>query len=159
MNFRTIRVPVSLRSLFVLGAAIMLTTNIFLLSRDLMATHRLRHSAPYPYHGYKFSGLRKFLKNVQAVGYCTDKNLDVTRHALVFSHAQYELVPTILDMNNSQHEFLLLDYIDKTLAKKKIEELRLIPLKQSPDGIILARRFPRGADKLLPTPSSSVINK
>ena len=155
MNFRALRVTVSLRNLFLFGVFLLIAINAFQLVQDLIATHRLRRIAPYPYQGYKFSGLKKFLKNVQFVGYCTDKNLDVTKHAQLFSHAQYELAPIILDLNDAQHEFLLLDYINQNLAKKKIEELKLIPLKQSSDGIILARRLPPGSAELLPSPSQN----
>ncbi len=129
-----------LRLLFIAVAALLIFTNSVQLTKQIGKNHRLRKFFPYPYHGYKFSGLTEILKGVQFAGYCTDKNLDVNEPAMQFSQAQYELAPVVLDLNNTAHEFIFFDYLDQAAAQKKIEEIQAIPLKKNKYGIILARK-------------------
>ena len=78
---------------------------------------------------------------IKYVGYYTDKSLDVNQNAAEFAQAQYVLAPTILDLNNLNHEYILLDCSAEDIAFEKIKEIHAIPFKKRL-GLILAKRLP-----------------
>jgi hypothetical protein len=105
------------------------------------------HPAAAPLHtlGQKFQGLEKVLNNQRAIGYYTDKNIE---HPLViaqFEQAQYLLAPAVLDLNNTDHPFVIFDCSSAEIAIAKMKELKLIPLKANNVGIILAANPQAGA--------------
>ena len=80
-------------------------------------------------------------KDVKYVGYYTDRNLEESPAAAKFAQAQYILVPAILDLNKTDHEFILFDCSREEIARRKIEEIKALPLKRNKFGIILARKL------------------
>ena len=104
------------------------------------AFKRLREKRPYFFIGDKFSGLGRLFRGVKYVGYYTDKNLDVNRHAAQFAQAQYALAPTILDLNNTNHELIIFDCTSELMAWARIKEIQAVPIKRNNLGIIVARR-------------------
>ena len=114
--------------------------NYVSLIRDTSVLFAKRKRQPFYFLGTTFEAIRPLLKNVKYVGYCTDKDMDDKKNAAFFSEAQYVLAPTILDLNNPTREFLILDFSDEKKAISKIRELKAVPLKRSPQGIILAKQ-------------------
>lgn len=108
--------------------------------------HQLRPSqAPLHSLGDKFKGLETIFKDQRAVSYYTDKNLE---HPLVIAQiqqAQYLFAPTVLDLKNMRHPFVILDCSSPQEALSKIQELGLKPLKANNLGIILAVNPQAGA--------------
>ena len=88
--------------------------------------------------GFKFMGLEKIFPDQRTVGYYTDKNLDIPLAIAQFEQAQYMLSPTVLELNNTRHRFVIFDCTSPQTAVNKIKELGLVPLKANNDGIILA---------------------
>ena len=87
--------------------------------------------------GYTFIGLDQMLKNVPAIGYLTDKNIESPLTIAQFEQAQYVLAPTMVMLNQSNYPFVILDCSTPEIAMAKIQELKLQPLKMN-KGIILA---------------------
>jgi hypothetical protein len=113
--------------------------NLFSFSQEVMETLRVRKTYPYFFHGLQFSGLNHILKGQRRIGYYTDRNIDDLPNALKFSQAQYILAPIMLDLNNTDCEFIIFDCSSPLVAINKIKALKVVPLQINPFGIILAR--------------------
>ncbi len=127
------------RTFFILLVAAVLCLNIFTLGKDILKMKQQRKTFPYVFTGFKFSGLNDILRGVDYIGYYTDKDMDNRQDALQFSQAQYTLAPVILDLNNTQHEYVLFDCSSPKVALKKIKEIRAVPVRKNQFGIILTR--------------------
>ncbi len=86
-------------------------------------------------------GLTDMLRGVEYVGYFTDKDLTDKTNAAQFSQAQYILAPVILDLNNTQRDFIIFDCTTPDVALEKIKEIDAVPLVKNKFGIILARKL------------------
>ena len=76
---------------------------------------------PFP-PGQQYSFLKPYLKNVENVGYITDRNLSTRGGDPAFLlSAQFELAPTRLDVGNESHYVTIYDYKNGKieLIKKK----------------------------------------
>ncbi len=102
-------------------------------------SHQL-HPTAFPLHslGDKFKGLETILNTQRRVGYYSDKNMDNPLSIAQYEQAQYILAPTVLDLNNTQYPFVILDCSTSEIALNKIKELGLQPIKANNQGIILA---------------------
>ncbi len=125
--------------IFLFIAGIILLINIFSTLTEFNKMSRLRQRIPYTFKGDQFRGLDAFVGKAPWLGYYTDKSLDDTRAAMQFAQAQLILAPSILDFNNTNHEFIIFDCSSPMVAMKKIAEIGAQPLKANPYGIILAR--------------------
>ncbi len=90
--------------------------------------------------GGKFLGLENITKKINLLGYYSDTNDDESNK--LFSQAQFILAPTVLDYNNTNHEFILLVCKNDLQALEKIKELNAEPLFVNKFGMILIRRKP-----------------
>lgn len=126
--------------LFVIALLGVTVLNILDLYKENRTIRQLRKVMPHQMVGREFAGLAQFTKGMRAIGYMTDEDVakNDAAHKL-FAHAQYMLAPSILDLNNLDHEFLLFVYSDEKQALEKIQTLNLQPLKRNPFGMILAR--------------------
>jgi hypothetical protein len=130
------RVP---QILFLFLASVMILFNATKLYQEIRKTQQAREKIPYVFTGVKFTGLKSVLNHAEYIGYYTDKNLDNRQDAAQFAQAQYILVPIILDLNNTQHEYILFDCSSLAVALDKIQELGMIPLRRNQFGIVLAK--------------------
>ncbi len=134
--------------LFLATASLLLAFNLFCSAKETVKMSQVRKRIAYTFLGDRFRGLRSFIGNAPYIGYATDKNLDDNRNAMQFAQAQLVLAPTILDLNNMSHEFVIFDYTTPQAAVKKIKELKLQALKANQYGIILVHN-----------PNTSIIYK
>ena len=104
------------------------------------AIGQLNDTKSVPLHslGFQFLGLDKIFKGVRTVGYYTDKDLDNPLAVAQFEQAQYMLAPTVLDLNGTQHRWVIFDCTNPKTALTVIQFLGFVPLKIN-HGIILAR--------------------
>ena len=126
--------------IFVSLAALIIIFNSFDLWTETLKIRTQRKQIPFYFSGFKFLGLEGIFRNVAYVGYYTDKDFSDKQNAAQFAEAQYILAPTILDLNNADHEFILFDCTTDAIALKMIKEIGAIPLKKNSYGIILAKR-------------------
>ena len=127
------------RNCFLILAFFIIFTNSQKLSKDIISRKKIREKNPYIFHGIKFSGLKEILHNAEYIGYYTDKDIDNTLDALQFAQAQFILAPIILDLNNTEHEFILFDCSSEAVAMERIREVKAIPIRKNQFGIILAK--------------------
>lgn len=92
--------------------------------------------------GYQFRGLEEFTKGIDRIGYYSDENLELNEHAhKLFAHAQYVLAPTVLELDNMDHDFVLVVCSNERNALHKLKQLNALPLRANKFGMILARRI------------------
>ena len=129
------------KSVFIFAILLVIAVNLAESFVGILDLYSRRQTYPFFFSGYIFLGLEKIFKDVKYVGYYTDKNLDESPTAAKFAQAQYILVPTILDLNKTDHEFILFDCSREEIAQRKIEEIKAIPFKKNKFGIILTRKL------------------
>jgi len=105
---------------------------------EVTKLRKLRAIKPYAFAGEKFAGLQELLAGERYVGYYTDKDLDVNKDAQQFAQAQYTLAPVILDLNNTQHRYILFDCTSPDVALRTMKQVGALPLRRNQFGIILA---------------------
>ena len=129
------------KSIFIIALLLVITVNLAESLVDLLGLYSKRQNNPFFFSGSIFLGLEKIFKDVKYIGYYTDRNLDESPAAAKFAQAQYILAPAILDFNKTDHEFILFDCSREEIARRKIEEIKAVPVKKNGFGIILARRI------------------
>ncbi|GEM_PF-2250788 len=125
------------------------TTLIIFNACQLIQT--LTPDRPVRFAGIKFSGLENILKQETHVGYITDLNLKETAPLAEYEQAQYVLAPTILDVNNPDHRFLIVNCSSDASAFSKLKDIGARPLTRNNFGVILAMRDQKISDKNLST--------
>ncbi|MGE0267947.1 MAG: hypothetical protein AB7S78_05790 [Candidatus Omnitrophota bacterium] len=144
MNIRPF-LPARRTQLFYVAALFGVTVmNLFVLGQESKRIRSFKKVMSHQTIGHQFAGLDEFTKGIRYIGYVTDEDItrDDAAHKL-FAHAQYMLAPSILDLNNYRHEYLLFVCSDEIYAWKKIKQLDAEPLRRNKYGMILVRN-PRG---------------
>jgi hypothetical protein len=121
-----------------MGAMLML--NATQLTKSLREKRIQYAQHPHVFWGIKFAGLNEILKDARHIGYLTSKDLNDYFTALQFAQAQYVLAPIILELNNPNHEYILLNYENPLMAINRAKAIGARPVKINPFGIVLARR-------------------
>ena len=135
--------PPATLPIFIIVVALLIVFNSTASYKEIRLLRQIRRQVPYIFMGNKFLGLKAILKDAKSIGYYTDKNLDDNKPALQFAQAQYTLAPIILDLNNTNHSFVLFDCSSEEIALQKIKEAGLVPMKKNQFGIILAGHGPK----------------
>ncbi len=143
MNLRSFLPPYR-RQLFYLTALFGVSMmNLIVLSQDIRRIQSFKKVLPYQMIGYQFNGLDEFTKDISHIGYYTDLDIETdTAASKMFAHAQYMLAPSILDLNNTDHDYILFVCSNEKVAWQKIKEVKALPLRRNKYGMILARRLP-----------------
>lgn len=128
-----------LQSVLLIAFTVIIAINYTHLAQEVIQVSKIRRYQAHQPVGKIFYGLDNVFKGIPYIGYFTDKDLEEAAHNKQFSEAQYTIAPTILDINNTEHEFILFDCLDESLALKKIQEIHATIL-QKRGGLILARR-------------------
>jgi len=108
--------------------------------RELITLSEQRAARPYFFGGEQFAPIKPAIKNERAIGFMTDRDINKDTVSMRFTQAQFTLAPTILDLNNPEHRFLILDFEDRQKAFAAAKQANARPLKISPEGIIFAER-------------------
>jgi hypothetical protein len=122
-----------LKTIFLGLALILVAVNLVQLVPELI------RERPIVFAGIKFAGLGDVLKNETRVGYITDLTIEDSGNLAEYSQAQYMLAPVILELNNAQTPFLIVNCSSDAVAFEKLKSLGLQPLKRNQFGVILAR--------------------
>lgn len=111
---------------------------------QILKFHQKYANGAIPFLGMKFSGLNPFLKNSIRIGYLTDSSLDETTAAAEFAQAQYILAPIILEFNNPDLRFVLVNGSSFEQSLELIRQNGLNPIKGNQFQIILTQnpKFP-----------------
>ncbi len=107
---------------------------------DLKTLFVKRRLHPYFFGGDLFAPIKGASGNEKYIGYLTDRDIKDDKVSMRLTQAQFTLAPVILDLGNSTHHFLILDFQDEKKAFAAAVQLSAKPLKRSPQGIIFAER-------------------
>jgi len=130
------------RTAFLTLVCIAITIGLIGLTWELSKLSAARRDKPFSFYGEQFSGLADVLKGETYVGYYTDKDIQQPVYGAQFEQAQLSLAPLVLDLNQTNHRFIIFDCNDEKECWRKIAEVRARPLKRSNTGIILAVTVP-----------------
>ena len=78
--------------------------------------------------------------HIEFLGYYTDKDMETSANALIFSLAQYHLAPLVIEPGNTNREYILFDCSTPDAALKKTNELGATPIISNSLGMILAKK-------------------
>ena len=126
---------------FVLALLAMIVFNIIVLQEEGRRITTYKKYLPHQIIGHQFAGLEEFTKNIEFIGYYTDISFEEGREGpKLFSHAQYSLAPTILELNSVKHDYILLVCKDEKNAWRVMQQIGAKPLRRNKFGYILARK-------------------
>ncbi len=139
LDFIKTNVP---RSIFLALVTVAIVAGMANLTQELSGLCAARQKSPFSFYGDQFNGLTGVLKGEPTVGYYTDKDIDQPAYGAQFEQAQLSLAPIILDLNRTDHRFVIFDCRNEKECWRKIAEVHARPLKRSSTGIILATTMP-----------------
>ncbi len=113
--------------------------NLLSSHKQIQSLYRKYGKGASSFLGAKFAGLKPFLKNSQRIGYLTDQSLDEKIAAAEFAQAQYVLAPIILDFNNPNLRFVLVNASSLSQSLELIKQHHLKPLKGNQFNILLTQ--------------------
>jgi hypothetical protein len=87
--------------------------------------------------GIEFEGLKESLRNIPVAGFISDKNQSSENNDGRFMMAQYMLAPTVLDLQNTNHQYLILDLSTPQAAEYFLKKFNAKPIAMTVFGKIL----------------------
>jgi hypothetical protein len=120
--------------------ALAITLGAFQSVMELQKLCVLRRQHPFIFGGEAFAGVKDLINGEKYVSYITDKDLKADKNIAEFSQAQFSLAPVILDLNNPNHRFLIINCESPLRAKTVLQYFHAKPIRQSNLGVILAIR-------------------
>ena len=120
--------------------ALLVAVNIVQTSVQLAAIYPVRKPAAFNFSGDRFNGLQLLLKSEKYIGYYTDQNIDDTGPIMELLQAQYTVVPLILDVNNIDHRYIIVNCADIPAAIEKFKRLGARPVTPNNGGLFLVER-------------------
>jgi hypothetical protein len=137
MDLKTLTIPTRI---FLGITALIVAISGIQSARDLTKLSALRRQRPFFFAGEAFAGAKDIIHGEKYAGYITDKDLKLDKNIAEFSQAQLSLAPVILDLNNPNHRFLIINCESQERAKAVLQHYRARPIRRSSLGVILAVR-------------------
>lgn len=132
----------TLRKAFFLVALVLATINSFFLFKVTSKAAVKNKFQIYTVAGNEFADFKNKISTIEHVGYLTDKDMSPEKNNGQFLGAQYMLAPVILDLNNANHRYLILDYTNLFDAARKLRNIKAKVIEMTPDLEILAEKLP-----------------
>ena len=120
--------------------ALLAAVNIVQTVTNLVSIYPRRKPAAFNFAGDKFNGLQNLLKNEKYIGYYTDQNIDDPRPMMELLQAQHAVIPLILDPNNIEHRYIIVNCANIPAAIEKFKALGARPVTRSNMGLFLVER-------------------
>ena len=120
--------------------ALLAAVNIVQTTMNLISIYPRRKPVAFNFAGDKFNGLQKLLKNEKYIGYYTDRNLDDPKPMTELLQAQHAVIPLILDPNNIEHRYVIVDCANIPAAVEKFKALGARPMTGNNNGLFLVER-------------------
>ena len=120
--------------------AVLTAVNIVQTAANLASLYPRKILTAFNFAGQKFDGLQKLLKNEKYAGYYTDQNIDDPRPMMELLQAQYTVIPLILDPDNMDHRYIIVNCANIPAAIEKFKALGARPLTRNNGGIFLVER-------------------
>jgi len=90
--------------------------------------------------GSQYADFQEILHGVKEAGFLTNKDTSPEKNEGEFLQAQYFLAPTILDLNNADHQFVILDYTSPVYLNYVLKKINAVPIKDNEYQKILAQK-------------------
>ena len=129
------------QGLFVTGLFVTLFLNTIGLYNEAQRIKNLKKHVKHQMIGQKFRGLEEVLKNEKFIGYYTDRPETDDEHEKLIAQVQYVLAPTIVDINNFKHDYILFVCSNDYLALQKMREIGAEPMLFKEPGMILGKKI------------------
>lgn len=100
----------------------------------------IKHPAAFAFAGQKFEPLAPFLKGQKYAGYYTDANVNEGHNLLELLQAQYTLAPVIVDPENINRRYVIVNTVDIPRAIEKFKAMGTTLVATTPYGIFLVER-------------------
>ena len=96
-----------------------------------------------PYEpGCEFAVFKKYLGDINSVGYLTDKSFVYSSSLSAnFLFGQYALAPVVFNYNNTDFQFVFLDFVSPRWATEKLKELKPKTVYRGPGNLVLIQRY------------------
>jgi hypothetical protein len=120
--------------------ALLTAVNIIQTTANLASIYPRRKPVALNFAGQKFDGLQKLLKNEKYIGYYTDQNIDDAHPMMELLQAQYTLIPLILDPNDIEHRYIIVNCVNIPAAIEKFKALGARPITKNNTGLFLVER-------------------
>ena len=118
-----------------------LALNLLRLYKDNQRIENFRKDIAHQHIGEVFHQLKPFTKDIESMGYYTDRDITVDQNAAKdFAHAQYLLAPTVLELNSLDHEYTFFNCKNPKLAISIIKAKGFELLKGNARGMLLTKR-------------------
>lgn len=134
--------PLTLTSQISLGVLVLAT--MIGLVHGIAEIHHLatlRQQQPFVFAGKSLEGIRDLIRDEKYVGFISDRDMNDKNISAQFAQYQLALAPTILELNNPRHRFLILDLQDPRHAAMVLTQTQARPLRKNNLGIIIAERM------------------
>ncbi len=131
----------SLECLIAVTSLAMIGLTSFYLLANYMVKSR-QPDTPIYEPGTQFATFKEKLKDVNAIGYLTNKDMSEEKNDGTFLQAQYMLAPTVLELNETHPNLNILDYTSPVYTVFTMRSLRSKPIASSPYGPVLAEKQP-----------------
>ncbi|MCA9400639.1 MAG: hypothetical protein KC713_03360 [Candidatus Omnitrophica bacterium] len=129
-----------LQYLFLICFSTIVITNSVVLIQPMKRIYTYKKVVTHQIIGHQFAGLEEYTKKEPIIGYYSDTDLQDKKQGKLLAHAQYILAPTILDVGNLDHKYILFVCEDERHVWQKMKELNAMPYLRNEFGMILAER-------------------
>ena len=127
--------------LFIVCLLTLTVTNAVVTWQEVITVSNYKKIVPYNNIEYKFTNLREIIQGQEFIGYYSDDTqLKDENNAKAYSHAQFALAPTVVELNNLNHKYILLVCSNEKLALEKMVEIGAVPLRRNKFGMMLVER-------------------
>jgi hypothetical protein len=133
------KLPLSKKILWAI-IALLAAINIVQTTMTLTSIYPRKKPLAFNFAGDKFNGLQNLFKNEKYIGYYTDRNIDDPRPMMELLQAQHAVIPLILDPNNIEHRYIIVDCANIPAAIEKFKNLGARPMTANNNGIFLVER-------------------
>jgi len=129
-----------INKIIIVLAFLLLSINIYYLGVHIMSKYNYKLEAMEP--GLQFTSFKKYLSGVERIGYLTNRDMSPQGNDGTFLQAQYFLAPTILELNNDQYQYNIIDSLDTFYLVYTMQQLKATRLTNNEFGQALIIKNP-----------------
>jgi len=120
--------------------ALLAAVNIVQTATNLISIYPRKKPVAFNFAGDKFNGLQELFKNERYIGYYTDQDTRDLRPMMELLQAQHAVIPLILDPNNIEHRYIIVNCTNIPAAIEKFKALGARPVTGNNGGLFLVER-------------------
>ncbi|MFH0753052.1 MAG: hypothetical protein V2A70_00630 [Candidatus Omnitrophota bacterium] len=114
--------------IFLAAASVFAVVNIWQATAKLVDIYPRKKPVAFNFAGSKFEGMGKLFPNEKYVGYYTDQNINDLRPMMELLQAQQVLAPIILDPENLNYRYIIVNALNIPAAIEKFKNMGAKPV-------------------------------